>query len=249
MRGNTQMQGSAWQSTATKGRARQGKAHFKPLGNRRFMGCKNSSAEQRIATQRMASKRRALQFKATLQAHSNEWVSMVVYYSLNAMHRSAAQCRAAQSMAKLQLLINGVLKMDIVNVTDTLNKMGLLDYGQSFSREYFRELCGIVMPETGTAKDFENVALAELSAIGAIRDALLNQGKYLKKDGEAYRVLLPSENALQVQFMNQAAKRKINRARKLERNTPRDAEKKHVTATQTMDRFVNRSSRLNALFA
>jgi hypothetical protein len=133
------------------------------------------------------------------------------------------------------------------NVFEILNEKGLLEYGATFSADYFRELCGIVEPKTGTKKEFDMASLAELSAIDFIRNVLIQNGRYIKKDGDNYRVLLPSENAKQADLMRESARKKLNKAKKLETNTPKDAIIKHQTSTQSMINHVSRTSRLSAL--
>ena len=64
------------------------------------------------------------------------------------------------------------------------------------------------------------MALAELAAIGYVRDALLEEGKYLKGDQGSYRVLLPSENAAQVEVFMANAGKKLRRAQRLAESTP-----------------------------
>lgn len=133
------------------------------------------------------------------------------------------------------------------DVLHTLNEQGLLEYGAQFSADYFRDLCGIVEPITGTKKQFDAVSLAELSAIDFLRNVLLEKGRYIKKDGDNYRVLLPSENAKQSDLMRTSARKKLNKAKKLEENTPQDAIKKHQTCTHSMLGYITRANRLSAL--
>lgn len=133
------------------------------------------------------------------------------------------------------------------NVFKTLNDQGLLEYGATFTAEYFKQLCGIVEPKTGTRKDFESIALAELSAIDFIRNVLIQNGRYIKKDGDSYRVLLPSENAKQADLMRESARKKLKKAKSLETNTPTESVVKHQTSTQSMINHVSRTSRLSAL--
>jgi len=78
------------------------------------------------------------------------------------------------------------------------------------------------MPEVGTKSQYDAVALAELTAIGYVRDALLEEGKYLKGDQGSYRVLLPSENAAQVELFMANAGKKLRRARRLAESTPNE---------------------------
>lgn len=125
-----------------------------------------------------------------------------------------------------------------------------LDFGYSFSGEAIRKIAGIELPKTGTYKQFQQAELQELQIIGAIRDHLLRKGMYLKRDGENYRVLLPSENAAQIKRMNESAKRKYNRALLLEKNTPKDSESAKVV-NSTFSRLINikKLSGMHALMA
>jgi len=103
---------------------------------------------------------------------------------------------------------------------DELDARGLLDYGAVIEGPLVRELLDIELPEIGRKADFDRAALAELSAIGYVRDQLLKNGKYLAGTAGGYRVLLPSENAKQVDALMEAAARKLSRARVLNASTP-----------------------------
>jgi hypothetical protein len=103
---------------------------------------------------------------------------------------------------------------------DELDARGLLDYGAVIEGQLVRELMVIDLPEFGRKADFDRAALAELSAIGYVRDQLLKNGKYLAGTAGGYRVLLPSENARQVDALMESASRKLSRARVLNATTP-----------------------------
>lgn len=103
---------------------------------------------------------------------------------------------------------------------DELESRGLLDYGAVIEGRLVRELLDIELPEYGRKADFDRAALAELSAIGYVRDQLLKNGKYLAGTSGGYRVLLPSENAKQVDALMDSASRKLSRARILNATTP-----------------------------
>lgn len=98
-----------------------------------------------------------------------------------------------------------------------------LTYGSIIPASDIRELAGIIIPERGTFKEFQQAQLDELQFVSTIRDHLLNQGMYLKREGEQYRVLLPSENAQPVKRMNESASRKYKRALLLEKLTPKES--------------------------
>lgn len=101
-----------------------------------------------------------------------------------------------------------------------IKEKGLDAYGSTIPADWVREVLGIQMPEVGTKRDFDAVAIAELSAIDRVRTALLDQGKYLGMRDGNYRILLPSENARQVELYMQQADKKLRRGLRLSRNSP-----------------------------
>jgi hypothetical protein len=101
-----------------------------------------------------------------------------------------------------------------------LKAAGLLEWGAVIPREFVHEALGLEFPRVGTKAEFDKLALAELSAIDYVREALLNQGKYIAGTPSGYRVLLPSENQDQINLYISAADRKLKRAMKLNRSTP-----------------------------
>ncbi|WP_412479884.1 hypothetical protein [Azonexus sp. IMCC34839] len=104
-----------------------------------------------------------------------------------------------------------------------LSKRKLLDYGSMISGDLVREILGIEYPEYGRKEDFESAQLREMAAIDYVRNILLGEGKYLSKQQGDYRVLLPSENEKQVLSYMQQADKKLRRALKLNRNTPKES--------------------------
>ena len=102
----------------------------------------------------------------------------------------------------------------------TLREFGMLEYGSHIDGALVRKLIGIELPATGTKAMFDQASLRELAAIDAVRDELLDEGKYLAGVRDGYRVLLPSENAQQVEACISHAKAKLRRADRLERSTP-----------------------------
>ena len=105
----------------------------------------------------------------------------------------------------------------------------MMPYGHVIHRKALLKLLGVVITDDadliGTSPaHIRSVAkheeFAELSAVTPLRFALLAKGRYLKKDGEAYRVLLPSENTAVAANMLDTANGKIKRANLLLRNTP-----------------------------
>ena len=97
---------------------------------------------------------------------------------------------------------------------------GHLVYGGAFPAESVHRELDIVIPEVGTKAMFAALALIELAAVGYVKEQLLKQGMYLKKDGESYRILLASENADQIRNYQASADRKLLRALKLSKNSP-----------------------------
>jgi len=101
-----------------------------------------------------------------------------------------------------------------------LAEAGLLEYGAHIDGDVVRGYLGLEMPTLGTRAQFTSIALAELTAVDAVRAALLNEGKYITATRTGYRILTPGENAGQIDSYLSQAQGKISRARKLERTTP-----------------------------
>jgi hypothetical protein len=117
---------------------------------------------------------------------------------------------------------------------EVLRQQGFLSYGATFGGHVLRDLADIKIPEKGTFKEFQEATLKELQIAGFIRDLLLKEGKYIKKEGEQYRVLFPSENLEQVKRMNESATRKYKRALLLQKTTPRTADEKPETTSSNL---------------
>lgn len=69
---------------------------------------------------------------------------------------------------------------------DLLSKLrdeSLTEYGATFTGEMVREALGVEYPEYGTKKQFDDVVLVELSAIGYVRDILRKEGKHIAQTG------------------------------------------------------------------
>lgn len=96
----------------------------------------------------------------------------------------------------------------------------MTEYGSVIPGDTVREILGIEYPSVGTKKDFDEIALAEMSAVDYVRNVLLGEGKYISSCRGDYRILLPSENKLQVEAYMIQADRKLRRAQKLSRNMP-----------------------------
>lgn len=117
----------------------------------------------------------------------------------------------------------------------TLHDMGLLEYGEVIETRLVHEILGIEMPEVGTKAEFDQIALAELAAVDYVRNILLGQGKYITSTKSGYRILLPSENAKQIELYMQSADGKLSRALKLSRSSPAaDAKTADQTAARIM---------------
>jgi hypothetical protein len=101
-----------------------------------------------------------------------------------------------------------------------LQHRGLTEYGSTFHGDDVRQWIGLQLPETGTKREFDSIALKELAAVDYCRNFLLGEGKYLAQEGSGYRILLPSENKDQVEAYMQHADNKLKRALKLLRNMP-----------------------------
>lgn len=101
-----------------------------------------------------------------------------------------------------------------------LHEQGLLEYGSVIERAYVHEIIGVEMPLVAPKQVFDRIALAELTAVDYVRNILLGQGKYLMGTPTGYKVLLPSENAAQIEQYIGAADNKLARALKLSRSSP-----------------------------
>lgn len=104
-----------------------------------------------------------------------------------------------------------------------LNEMGLLEYGSVIETKVVHELLEIDMPSSAPKRVYDQLALIELAAIDYVRNMLLGHGKYISGTTGGYRILLPSENAAQIDLYMESADRKLSRALKLSRNTPQEA--------------------------
>lgn len=107
---------------------------------------------------------------------------------------------------------------------DYLKAEGLLEYGSVIPSSLVHDFLRLEVPAIGTKAQFDRLSLIELAAMDYVRNMLLNSGKYLTGTPSGYRILLPSENAAQVEQYISSADKKLNRALKLCRNTPRSAD-------------------------
>lgn len=104
-----------------------------------------------------------------------------------------------------------------------LHEMKLTEYGSFIEASLVQEILDIEMPESASRKEFAKLEIIEMAAIDYCRAHLLNEGKYIKQVPNGYRILLPSENLGQIESYMDSADRKLSRALKLSRNTPREA--------------------------
>jgi hypothetical protein len=108
-----------------------------------------------------------------------------------------------------------------------LESRDLLAYGAEITTETVHALLGIKLPQFGTKSQFDQASLIELAAVDYVRGQLLKVGRYIAGTPSGYRVLLPSENAKQVEMYIDAAQRKLSRAAILSKNTPRQYRDRH----------------------
>ena len=97
---------------------------------------------------------------------------------------------------------------------------GYAAYGAEVGEDVVRSFLGLEYPEMANKKVYDTLTLIELGYIDYVRNMLLNEGKYLTNSRGVYRVLLPSENAAQVERYVSGANKRLNRALKLSKNTP-----------------------------
>lgn len=101
-----------------------------------------------------------------------------------------------------------------------LEKLGLIEYGSFIEANLVRKILNIEYPEVASKKVFDTLSLQELAGVDYVRNILLGRGMYLCQHLGNYKILLPSENAKQVELYVSSADKKLNRALKLTRNTP-----------------------------
>lgn len=106
---------------------------------------------------------------------------------------------------------------------DYFRANNLDQYGSVIDSESVRGVLGIEVPEVATMATFQELSMQELSAVDYVRKVLLREGKYLAQTKGNYRILLPSENAAQVESYMTSADKKLKRALILSKNTPADA--------------------------
>ena len=107
----------------------------------------------------------------------------------------------------------------VQNLYDVLHDNAELEYGATFSRKRVLSIMGIESVEIGTQKDFQEQELAELAGVGHIRNILINQGKWIVRKGNTYRVLHPSENGSQIDSFMRSGSSAYLKASKLAKST------------------------------
>lgn len=122
------------------------------------------------------------------------------------------------------------------DVYDTLARAGLFDFGAVIPRATVYDLLGLDVPEVASKAVFDRIAMLELQAMDYCRNMLLGHGKYLAGTPSGYRVLLPSENKAQVDAYMESADRKLERALKLSRNSPKASHLPDQTEARIMMR-------------
>ena len=124
----------------------------------------------------------------------------------------------------------------LIDVFHALQSAGLFEYGAVIDRQTVYDVLDITVPEVASRAVFDRIAMLELQAMDYCRNILLGHGKYLAGTPSGYRVLLPSENQSQVDAYMQSADRKLARALKLSRNSPKSSELPDQTEARIMMR-------------
>ena len=125
---------------------------------------------------------------------------------------TATESKYKQLKSKIENLMNdgvfdfgSIIPNDIITSSFELNKLTEAEYN-SMTLKHIR-------------KRIESDTLVELNVIGMIRNILLNEGRYITKIKENYRVCLPSENYdIAEKYFNEG-NRKFNKARRLLKNS------------------------------
>lgn len=103
-----------------------------------------------------------------------------------------------------------------------------LTYGAVISGAEVRARLGVVYPEIhegdsvmALKRQLDACSLQEMGAMDYVRNILLGRGMYLAQKGGDYYILLPSENAAQIDSYMRVADKKLRRALKLSKSSPR----------------------------
>jgi hypothetical protein len=145
---------------------------------------------------------------------------------------NAEQCTGTHRNASFNFYLEKTMKSEKVHeIVNSLRQQHLLDYGSVIKRQDLLQLFGIPIYTDDNIvglnleqirSRLKNADLQELAVSDHIRRILLLEGKYFERNGDTYRVAMPSENAAMADNFMKAAQRKIRRARVLLKNTPGD---------------------------
>lgn len=97
----------------------------------------------------------------------------------------------------------------------------LIDFGAFIPSKVVHNALGITFPEVASKKEYDALALLEMSAVDYVRNVLLGRGMYIRGVSGGYRILSVSENIEQVDQYMTSADRKLRRGLKLLKNTPK----------------------------
>lgn len=98
---------------------------------------------------------------------------------------------------------------------------GMIDFGEFIPSNVVHSAIGITYPEVASKKEYDALALLEMSAVDYVRNILLNRGMYIRGVSGGYRILSVSENMEQVDQYMKSADRKLRRGIKLLKNSPK----------------------------
>lgn len=98
---------------------------------------------------------------------------------------------------------------------------GMIDFGAFIPSKTVHYALGIEYPEVASKKEYDALALQEMSAVDYVRNILLGRGMYIRSVSGGYRILSVSENIEQVDQYMTSADRKLRRGLKLLKNTPK----------------------------
>jgi hypothetical protein len=98
---------------------------------------------------------------------------------------------------------------------------GMIDFGHFIPSSVIHQALGIAFPDVASKKEFDSLALMEMSAVDYVRNILLGRGMYIRGVHGGYRILSISENMEQVDQYMKSADRKLRRGIKLLKNSPK----------------------------
>lgn len=115
------------------------------------------------------------------------------------------------------------------DLIDELLAKGVFDYGATIKVDALMAMFGAQVSEDDDLEGFsvsdiraqiKADSVVELSVSGRVRERLLDEGRYLGKVGDYYRVYLPSENANKAAGYLASSAKKAARASRLLASTP-----------------------------